>query len=332
MHLSNNYVSNELAASKKWGVAPAGTVIFPKFGAAIATNKKRMLTEASLFDNNVMGVICGDRILPKFMLYLLNSIDISQWASLSNPPSISMDTVLKQQIPLPPLDVQRQIVRELDGYQQVIAGAKMALSNYLPTISCSSGSIEALEDIATFKPAKDEVKSMPGETDVSFVPMADINTFDATFIPKEHRKLSDVLSGFTYFRNNDILLAKITPCFENGKAAIARNLVNGIGFGSTEYIVIRANTSLVYPEWIFYHINTPEFIDGGKSFMTGTAGQQRIDINYVKHYRIPVPSLEEQKKILDQISYEQSLIEPSKQLIKVFGEKIETRIKEVWGE
>ncbi|MCR5637047.1 MAG: N-6 DNA methylase [Clostridiales bacterium] len=332
MHLSNNYVSNELAASKKWGTAPTGTVIFPKIGAAIATNKKRILTESSLFDNNVMGIICGDRILPKFMLYLLNSIDISQWASLSNPPSISMDAVLKQQIPLPPLDIQRQIVRELDGYQQVIAGAKMALSNYLPTISCSSGSKKALEDIAIFKPAKDEVKSMLGETDVSFVPMADINTFDASFTPKENRKLSEVLSGFTYFKDNDILLAKITPCFENGKAAIARKLTNGIGFGSTEYIVIRANTSLVYPEWIFYHINTPEFIEGGKAFMTGTAGQQRVDINYVKQYRIPVPSLEDQKKILDQISYEQSLIEPSKQLIKVFTEKIETRIKEVWGE
>ena len=132
--------------------------------------------------------------------------------------------------------------------------------------------------------------------------------------------------------DNDILLAKITPCFENGKAGIARNLTNGIGFGSTEYIVIRANTSLVYPEWIFYHINTPEFIEGGRAFMTGTAGQQRVDINYVKQYRIPVPPLEEQKKILDQISYEQSLIEPSKQLIKVFTAKIETRIKEVWGE
>lgn len=332
MYLSNNYVSNELAISKKWGTAPAGTVIFPKIGAAIATNKKRILTEPSLFDNNVMGIICDDRVLPKFMLYLLNSIDISQWASLSNPPSISMDAVLKQQIPLPPLDIQSQIVRELDGYQQVITGAKMALSNYLPTISCPSGSKKALEDIAFFKPSKDEVRGLSGETDVSFVPMADINTFDASFMPKENRKLSEVLSGFTYFKNNDILLAKITPCFENGKAGIARNLKNGIGFGSTEYIVIRANTSLVYPEWIFYHINTLEFIEGGKAFMTGTAGQQRVDINYVKQYRIPVPPLEEQKKILDQISYEQSLIEPSKQIIKVFTEKIKTRIKEVWGE
>ena len=176
------------------------------------------------------------------------------------------------------------------------------------------------------------VKDISDDTFVSFVPMATLNTFDAAFSATEERKISDVRTGFTYFKDNDILLAKITPCFENGKAGIARNLTNGIGFGSTEYIVIRANASLVYPEWIFYHINTPEFIEGGRAFMTGTAGQQRVDINYVKQYRIPVPPLEEQKKILDQISYEQSLIEPSKQLIKVFTAKIETRIKEVWGE
>ena len=202
----------------------------------------------------------------------------------------------------------------------------------MPKITCQADSYKTIEEISTFKPTKNEVRGMPQDTLVSFVPMSDINAFEASFEPKENRRISDVLSGFTYFRDNDILLAKITPCFENGKAAIARNLTNGIGFGSTEYIVIRANTSLVYPEWIFYHINTPEFIGGGKSFMTGTAGQQRVDINYVKQYRIPVPSLEEQKKILDQIRYEQSLIEPSKQLIKVFTEKIESRIKEVWGE
>ena len=127
-------------------------------------------------------------------------------------------------------------------------------------------------------------------------------------------------------------LSKITPCFENGKAGIARNLTNGIGFGSTEYIIIRANTDIVYPEWIFYHINTIEFINSGKPFMTGTAGQQRIDIDYVKQYRIPVPSLEVQREFLDKIRYEKSLVEPSKQIVNVFSGKIKLRINEVWGE
>ena len=274
------------------------------------------------------------KVLPEYLAYILTTKrdEMIRMASGATFKEISKENFCKIQVPIPPLEIQKKLVAEIEGYRQIISGAQAIASSYLPKIVLRTEGYKTIDEIAMIKPSKDEVKELPGDTVVSFVPMVDINTFDAAFTPKENRKLSEVLSGFTYFKDNDILLAKITPCFENGKAAIARNLTNGIGFGSTEYIVIRANTSLVYPEWIFYHINTPEFIDGGKSFMTGTAGQQRVDINYVKQYRIPVPSLEEQKKILDQIRYEQSLIEPSKQLIKVFTQKIETRIKEVWGE
>lgn len=253
---------------------------------------------------------------------------LTQGANINNISS----TINSIEIPLPPIDVQERIITELDGYQQVVNGARLVLSNYRPKLSCSTATYKTLDEIATFRPSKDEIKALPTDTDVSFVPMASLNTFDASFEAVETRKLTDVSSGFTYFRNNDILLAKITPCFENGKAGIAHNLKNGIGFGSTEYIVIRADESVVYPEWIFYYINTREFIDGGKPFMTGTAGQQRIDINYVKQYQIPVPSLEEQKMLLDEIHREQALIKPSKQIIDVFTAKIDTRIKEIWGE
>ncbi len=294
--------------------------------------------DTNYYAGGFMGIIRVNpqMCLPKYLYYYLlaspeyrDEIKIlTQGANINN---IS-NTINSIKIPLPPLELQQQIIAELEGYRHIISGAQEIVSNYLPKIACQADSYKRIDELVTIKPSKDEVREFPGDTLVSFVPMADINTFDATFSPNEDRKLADVLSGFTYFKDNDILLAKITPCFENGKAAIARNLTNGIGFGSTEYIVIRANASLVYPEWIFYHINTPEFIDGGKSFMTGTAGQQRIDINYVKQYRIPVPTLEKQKKILDKISYERSLVEPSKKLIKVFTEKIENRIKEVWGE
>ena len=311
----------------------------------MSSGSKEHIGKVAFIDENTnyyaggfMGIIRANpqKCLPKYLYYyLLASPEyrdeiklLTQGANINNISS----TINSIKIPLPPVELQQQIISELEGYRHIISGAQAIVSNYMPKIVCHTKSYKAIDEIATFKPSKDEVREMPGDTVVSFVPMANLNTFDATFAPTESRKLADVLSGFTYFKDNDILLAKITPCFENGKAAIARSLTNGIGFGSTEYIVIRANTSLVYPEWIFYHINTPEFIDGGKSFMTGTAGQQRVDINYVKQYRIPIPSLEEQKKILNQISYEQSLIEPSKQLIKVFTEKIESRIKEVWGE
>lgn len=294
--------------------------------------------DTKYYAGGFMGIIRVNmqRCLPKFLYYYLNySMKfreeiklLTQGANINNISS----TINSIEIPLPPIDVQERIITELDGYQQVVNGARSVLSNYRPKLSCSTATYKTLDEIATFRPSKDEIKALPGDTDVSFVPMASLNTFDASFEAVETRKLTDVSSGFTYFRNNDILLAKITPCFENGKAGIAHNLKNGIGFGSTEYIVIRADESVIYPEWIFYYINTREFIDGGKPFMTGTAGQQRIDINYVKQYQIPVPSLEEQKMLLDEIHREQALIKPSKQIIDVFTAKIDTRIKEIWGE
>ena len=294
--------------------------------------------DTKYYAGGFMGIIRVNmqRCLPKFLYYYLNySMKfreeiklLTQGANINNISS----TINSIEIPLPPIDVQERIITELDGYQQVVNGARSVLSNYRPKLSCSTATYKTLDEIATFRPSKDEIKALPGDTDVSFVPMASLNTFDASFEAVETRKLTDVSSGFTYFRNNDILLAKITPCFENGKAGIAHNLKNGIGFGSTEYIVIRDDESVVYPEWIFYYINTREFIDGGKPFMTGTAGQQRIDINYVKQYQIPVPSLEEQKMLLDEIHREQALIKPSKQIIDVFTAKIDTRIKEIWGE
>lgn len=294
--------------------------------------------DTKYYAGGFMGIIRVNmqRCLPKFLYYYLNySMKfreeiklLTQGANINNISS----TINSIEIPLPPIDAQERIITELDGYQQVVNGARSVLSNYRPKLSCSTATYKTLDEIATFRPSKDEIKALPGDTDVSFVPMASLNTFDASFEAVETRKLTDVSSGFTYFRNNDILLAKITPCFENGKAGIAHNLKNGIGFGSTEYIVIRADESVVYPEWIFYYINTREFIDGGKPFMTGTAGQQRIDINYVKQYQIPVPSLEEQKMLLDEIHREQALIKPSKQIIDVFTAKIDTRIKEIWGE
>ena len=294
--------------------------------------------DTKYYAGGFMGIIRVNmqRCLHKFLYYYLNySMKfreeiklLTQGANINNISS----TINSIEIPLPPIDVQERIITELDGYQQVVNGARSVLSNYRPKLSCSTATYKTLDEIATFRPSKDEIKALPGDTDVSFVPMASLNTFDASFEAVETRKLTDVSSGFTYFRNNDILLAKITPCFENGKAGIAHNLKNGIGFGSTEYIVIRADESVVYPEWIFYYINTREFIDGGKPFMTGTAGQQRIDINYVKQYQIPVPSLEEQKMLLDEIHREQALIKPSKQIIDVFTAKIDTRIKEIWGE
>jgi len=155
-------------------------------------------------------------------------------------------------------------------------------------------------------PRKSQLAQKP-ETRVSFVPMADLNEHRISFQPSDEKLLSEVSASYTYFENNDVLLAKVTPCFENGKAGIARGLLNGIGFGSSEFYVLRSNGQ-VLPEWVYFCVMHPLFRDAAVAQMTGTGGLQRVPRDYVENFQIPLPPLEVQKEIVAEIEGYQKVI------------------------
>jgi type I restriction enzyme M protein len=169
-------------------------------------------------------------------------------------------------------------------------------------------------NLATINPSKSETNSLDPNINVSFVPMADLNETGATFTASRSRKLSDVKSGYTYFRSDDVILAKVTPCFENGKAGIARDLLNGIGFGSSEYYVLRTSDEVI-PEYIFYSLKDGAFRKAAKASMTGTGGLQRIPKAFLESYVIPLPPLDVQKKIIDEINNKQNAIDNAREII-----------------
>lgn len=149
-----------------------------------------------------------------------------------------------------------------------------------------------LEEVTQANPANSKPKENP---EVSFLGMADISE-EGKILNYNTVFYNDVSKGFTSFQNNDVLVAKITPCFENRKGALVSNLKNGIGFGSTEFHVIRAGKK-VLPEYIHYHTRTHAFRSRGTSNMTGSAGQKRVPTDFIKHWHIPLPPLPEQRKI-----------------------------------
>jgi len=114
---------------------------------------------------------------------------------------------------------------------------------------------------------------------VSFIPMAAVDDAYGEIATFEDKLLSEVAKGFTSFAENDVLFAKITPCMENGKAAIARGLTNQVGFGSTEFHVLRCREA-VLPEYIYYFVRQPRFRDIAKRFFTGSGGQQRVPTDF----------------------------------------------------
>ena len=158
--------------------------------------------------------------------------------------------------------------------------------------------IVKLGTICEFNPKKSKVKDLPKNQLVSFVPMTDLNAHNINFRIKHEKKLKDVYSGYTYFAEGDVLLARVTPCFENGKSGIAKNLKNGVGFGSSEFFVYRVNKKNILSEIIYYFISSNTFIDNGKENMSGTGGLQRLTKDYAIRYKIPLPPLEVQKEIV----------------------------------
>ncbi|WP_018095603.1 N-6 DNA methylase [Sinorhizobium meliloti] len=171
-----------------------------------------------------------------------------------------------------------------------------------------------ISDICTVNPAKRPIQELPPETEVSFVPMADLNEWRIGFEPKETKLLSEVGASYTYFADGDVLLAKVTPCFENGKAGIARNLRNGIGFGSSEFYVLRPGENVV-AEWVYRCITHEVFRSKAIAQMTGTGGLQRVPRAVVEGFEIPLPPLEMQREIVAEIEGYQRVIEGARAVI-----------------
>jgi type I restriction enzyme S subunit len=155
-----------------------------------------------------------------------------------------------------------------------------------------------LSEVCTFKPQKSEARAkLTSEDEVSFVPMENLGIGSKELALSGTRSLADVAGSYTYFADGDVLLAKITPCFENGKLGIARNLVNGVGFGSSEYIVIRPNPE-VDADFLYHFLDRATFREEGAKQMTGAVGHKRVPKEYVEGTLIPVPTIEEQRRIV----------------------------------
>ena len=145
-------------------------------------------------------------------------------------------------------------------------------------------------------PSRPRSFSRGSDAQTTFVPMAAVDEKTGTIARPEVVPYSKVSKGYTYFEENDVLFAKITPCMQNGKHAIAKNLIDGLGFGTTEFHVIRPNNE-VLPKWIHFFIRQPYFLREATAYFTGAVGQQRVPESFMADYPIPLPPLPEQKRI-----------------------------------
>jgi len=245
----------------------------------------------------------------KYIFYLIQTIGINHvthkryWISEYS----------QIEIPMPPIEEQRKIVKRIEGlFSKIDEAQKLRKDAQKDSAALLSSALhhifsqgkekgweeKNLSEICDINPSKKETADLPDSTLVSFVPMTAVDEYLQSITKKMIRSLGEVKKGYTFFRDGDVLLAKITPCMENGKVALANNLLNGFGFGTTEFHVIRVGSG-VLPEWIYQIIRQPLFREEAKKHMTGSAGQKRVPREFLEKFKIFLPPLAEQKKIVE---------------------------------
>lgn len=156
-----------------------------------------------------------------------------------------------------------------------------------------------LKDVAFINPNTSFVGL--GSADViSFIPMEYIDPIDGVITNLGEKEISNS-KGFTKFKENDLLWAKITPCMQNGNSAVARNLLNGYGCGSTEFYVIRPKTNKVLIEYLHYLLHSEKILKTAQNYFGGSAGQQRVPISFLQNFSTPIPPIAIQKRFVEKL-------------------------------
>ena len=254
------------------------------------------------------------RLISKFGLYSLARIGFKALESLADGASgqieLTLDTIGNIEIPLPPIDIQQKIVDECEAVDLEVAALYIKIVNTRDSIEQAINNIFRCNhiikklsnsNVSIINPSKSELKNFDDEVLVTFVEMSAVSE-DGFIVAPVQKNLKEVRKGsYTYFADNDIIVAKITPCMENGKCALAENLENGIGFGSSEFHVIRVNLEYIVPKYIFSLINRKIIREAAEKIMTGSSGHRRVPAAFYENLELPVPSLFEQQRFVAEI-------------------------------
>lgn len=189
-----------------------------------------------------------------------------------------------------------------------------------------------LGEVCEIKPNdKLYLSTLSNNCSVSFLPMEDLGIGKKMVEAYKEKLLCEVSGSYTQFMNGDVLLAKVTPCFENGKLGIASNLRNGIGFGSSEFVVFRAKETIVN-SFLYYAIQTPVFKKEGCQNFTGTSGLKRLSSAFIKNYIIPLPPLTTQQQIVSELDLLSHILDQKRQQLKEYDALAESIFYDMFGD
>ena len=204
--------------------------------------------------------------------------------------------------------------------QQPTANSQQPTANsQQPTANITGGKVMGswhyvpLGEVCEINPRRDLAPEPATGTLMTFVPMPALNERTGTITQPEIKPYEAVRKGYTFFREGDVLFAKITPCMQNGKHAVARQLRQGIGFGSTEFHVLRPSNK-VLAEWIHLFLRQPSILNKAMAHFEGSVGQQRVPTSFLINLQIPLPTIAEQHQLIARLQMQLAAADEARQV------------------
>ena len=313
--------------AKKYGLRlyPKDTIVFAKSGMSTSKGYVHILSQECYIVNHLacINIYNNDSSYMKyyFMYHRPNKL-IKDEAY----PSISLSDIRDMKINIHNIQTQKEIVAVLDKVTSLIKMRKEQLEKL--DILVKSKFIEMFGDPVLnpkgwekkkLGPNKDVFKCIDDDLEVTFLPMENVS-INGKVKTNIIKKYYEVKKGYSYFKENDVLFAKITPCMENGKSAVAKNLKNELGVGSTEFHVLRPKINYINSVWLYNLVHFKWFRLMAEYKMTGSAGQRRVPSTFLKNFITIVPPLELQNQFAEFVEH----VEKNKENIKSSLNQLET--------
>lgn len=318
-------ISEEAIKNSSAKIFPKGTLLIALYGATIG--KLAFLGVDAATNQAVCGIYENENVSSKYLFYFLlfNKPKLIEQGIGGAQPNISQRILKNIEVPVPPTEIQETVVSkieelfsELDKGIEDLKTAQAQLKVYRQSVlkwafegrltnEVVDGELPegwdlmCIDEVSSVNPKLPNKELISSDLEVQFVPMKLVEEIVDKIHLTEVRKFGEVQKGsYTPFIEGDVIFAKVTPCMENGKIAVATNLTNGMGYGSSEFHVIRAKERMLN-KYLFYFIVQDKFRNEAANAMTGAVGLRRVPKQFIERYSIPVPQTSEQSQIVQEI-------------------------------
>ena len=314
----------KIPESENFKIAPKNTTLLCIEGGN--AGKKIGFTNQPVCFVNKLCAFVGNEINSKLIYFFmqtdffLNQINAKKHGLIGG---VSVKDLSEIIFPLPPIGEQKKIVERIESLFSKLDSAKSIVQKILDgyelrrtailhkaftgelsknfraenNLSLDEWQEKTLDEVCKINPPKISTANLSDDLEVSFFPMTSLSETEGKITNPQIKFLGEVKSGYTNFSEGDVVFAKITPCMENGKSVVIEKLVNDIGYGTTEFFVLRCNKE-IFNKFLYHLVRSKKFRTEAKEVMAGAVGQQRVPKKFLSDYKISLPSLAEQKEIV----------------------------------